>query len=739
MRGVEESEDLFRGVVELSTEALMVSDVEANILNVSSCAVEMFGYARAEEMVGRSGFEFFIPEDQQRAGANFQRRFLSGKLGYVDYTFVRQDGSRFPGEMNVSPFNDPDGNVKGVVAIVRDVSELKATYAELLDAKERLEATLSALPDLMFEVDVEGRIFDYRAPHDELLYVPPEKFVGRLLTEVIPPEAAGIIMGSVTEAARAGKSGGATYSLEMPGGIHWFELSVAARGGENPADGHLVALVRDVTERKRVEKALQESEERFRTVADFTYDFEVWNTPDGRSAYVSPSCQRITGYSRAEFTEDPGLLLKITHPDDREALAVHIARARASQDPMQMDFRIIDRQGSEHWISHVCQPVFRKDGTPYGRRDSNRDTTQRKHAEQALADSETLFRTLVEAAPDGVMMSDLEGNIINASQKTANLHGYDNTEELIGKNAFELFPPEEVERAAANMRKTLEEGSVSGLEYKLLKKDGSIFIGEMNAALIRDPAGNPKLFMATTRDITRRKRDQAELKGLNDDLDAFACTVSHDLRGPLASIAMSVELLDGLIDEPLTEATRSDISDIIGATRRNLSRALTLIDNLLSNAKAGEKPVVTGEVDVSGVVRTLLAEQAPQIESCHARMLVDADLGRIIADPIHIYQLFSNLLSNAMKYCDSTHPDIQIRFLGDDESGAHRYLVRDNGSGIAPEALDRVFEPFFKGMNGDSGIGLAIVDKIVRMYDGDIRAYNDGGACFEFGLRDYRD
>jgi len=738
MIGPGESEDLYFAVAELSKEALMVADLEANILSVSSRTLKMFGYDRPEEMVGLSGFEFFVPEDRQRAGANFQRRFLSGKLGYMDYTFVRADGSRFPGEMNVSPFNDSDGNIKGVVAIVRDVSEIRATYSELLDATERLEATLSALPDLMFEVDTEGRIFDYRTPRDELLYESPERFIGRRVADVLPPEAADIIMESVAEARRTGKSSGLTYSLRLPDAVRWFELSIAAKGEPGGSDGHMVALVRDITQRMFAEEALQRSEERFRTVADFTYDWEIWSRPDGSSAYVSPSCQRITGYSRAEFMEDPELLLKITHPDDRETILAHRESERVSLHAMQLDFRIINREGSERWISHMCQPVHSEDGMPQGRRISNRDITERMQTERALAESETLFRSLVEAAPDGVTLADLEGKIISASQSTADLHGYDGAEELIGMSAFDLLPAEERERAAANKRKTLSEGRLTGLEYNLLKKDGSTFIGEMNTALIRDSANNPRVFLTTTRDITRRKRDQAELNALNADLEAFARTVSHDLKGPLASISMSNELLHGLLAGPLTEEARSDMAEMIGTTQRSLDRALVLIDDLLSNAEAGEKPTETTVVDVAGVIKVLMEEQAPLIESCHARLLVDTDLGRIVADATHIYQLFSNLITNALKYCDSKRPNIEIRFLGDEDSGAHRYLARDDGSGIPPEALDKIFEPFFKGNNGDSGIGLSIVDKIVRSYGGDIRAYNDGGACFEFSLMDYR-
>ena len=280
----------------------------------------------------------------------------------------------------------------------------------------------------MFEVDEQGRIFDYRAPRDELLYQSPERFVGRRVTEVIPSDAADVIMEAIGEATRTGKSSGSIYSLEMPGGVYWFELSLSTKGGRDKEDGHLIAIVRDVTDRKLYE--------------------------------------------------------------------------------------------------------------------------------QALAESETLFRTLVEASPDAVTVTDLEGTIISASQQSADLQGYDSPEDLIGRNAFELFPAEELERAAENMRKTLQEGRLTGLEYKLLKTDGSTIIGEMNTALIKDSANKPKAFLATVRDITKRKQHEAKLKALNDALDAFARTVSHDLKGPLASIVMSNELLDALLAGPLTEEAR---------------------------------------------------------------------------------------------------------------------------------------------------------------------------------------
>lgn len=135
-------------------------------------------------------------------------------------------------------------------------------------------------------------------------------------------------------------------------------------------------------------------------------------------------------------------------------------------------------------------------------------------------------------------------------------------------------------------------------------------------------------------------------------------------------------------------------------------------------------------------------ESRARIQSSHYKergiaVKVDDDLGSAKANPTHIYQIFANLISNAIKHNDNENPVIEVSCLGDDEEGLHRYLTRDNGSGIAPEYLGRIFLPFVKGKTGETGIGLTTVEKIVAVYGGEIRAYNDNGACFEFTLKDY--
>ena len=132
---------------------------------------------------------------------------------------------------------------------------------------------------------------------------------------------------------------------------------------------------------EKIQAALLKSEEKFRTVADYTYDLEYWVSEKGNFNYISPSCKRITGYEVGEFEKDSGLLLKITHPDDKPMLQEHLDNELTALEVFHLDFRIITKEGEERWISHYCQPVYDREGKYHGRRASNRDITERKQIE----------------------------------------------------------------------------------------------------------------------------------------------------------------------------------------------------------------------------------------------------------------------------------------------------------------------------------------------------------------------
>lgn len=153
----------------------------------------------------------------------------------------------------------------------------------------------------------------------------------------------------------------------------------------------------NISERIRIEEQLVKSEEKFRTVADLTYDWEYWIAPDGEILYCSPSCSRITGYSAEEFVRNGNLIRSIVHPLDANKYYDHIEqRAEPDKDKAEFTFRIITRAGEEKWISHVCRPVFSIDGEFLGRRASNRDITDRKQGELLLLQSNEEIKRLNE-------------------------------------------------------------------------------------------------------------------------------------------------------------------------------------------------------------------------------------------------------------------------------------------------------------------------------------------------------
>ena len=161
----------------------------------------------------------------------------------------------------------------------------------------------------------------------------------------------------------------------------------------------------DITEHRQMEQALRLSEEKYRTVADFTFDWEYWRDPEGHYRYVSPACERITGYPPADFIANPALMLALIHPEDRARIAQHFASETAAEEIL--DFRIRTRAGEDRWINHVCQAVYGTDGHWLGQRGSNRDVTESKQTAIALRASEERYRQLFTTMISGFALHEM--------------------------------------------------------------------------------------------------------------------------------------------------------------------------------------------------------------------------------------------------------------------------------------------------------------------------------------------
>ncbi|TRX10957.1 PAS domain S-box protein [Flavobacterium gawalongense] len=251
------SEEKYRSLIEQASDAIFINDVSGNLLEVNESACIMLGYTK-EELCAKNLTDLYTIDELKNRPIMIHE-LLSGKQTLMERNMLRRDGSLIPVEITAKMI--ADGRI---VAIVRDVSERKKIEEEFKKMHKKLEAILDAIPDLLFEVDINGSIYNYHSRRDDLLALPPEVFLGKTFSEVLPPDVANLCLSAIREASEKGFSIGRQYSLQLQSGLHWFELSIAPMQESEDHDIHFICLSRDITSAKQSDYALQKSEERYR-------------------------------------------------------------------------------------------------------------------------------------------------------------------------------------------------------------------------------------------------------------------------------------------------------------------------------------------------------------------------------------------------------------------------------------------------------------------------------------------
>jgi PAS domain S-box-containing protein len=307
----------------------------------------------------------------------------------------------------------------------------------------------------------------------------------------------------------------------------WIRHSGLPKFNKGIFDGYKGACV-DINISKLAIAALQENERKFRTVANFSYDWEYWEGVDNKLIYISPSCERITGYAAHAFLSDDLHLINITHPDDRELMEAHMLELHAPDtlsETAELDFRIIKKDGTICYIGHSCAPVFDEQRKFLGRRVSNRDNTGSKLLKDKLNASEHRYRRLFESARDGILMLDAKtGKITDVNPVLINMPGYTRAQ-LFEKEIWEIGGFKDI---AANQEKFLELQEKQFVRYEDLPVEtsaGQIINVEFVSNVYIE--NSQKVIQCNIRNITRRKVAEATLaksesryRGLMNNLEA---------------------------------------------------------------------------------------------------------------------------------------------------------------------------------------------------------------------------
>jgi PAS domain S-box-containing protein len=270
-------------------------------------------------------------------------------------------------------------------------TEGRQTEAAMRDANIQLAATLNALPDLLFEVDRDGIIYDFRAPHPELLYISPEQFMGKSMLDVLPIEAADTITRALAQAVETGHHFGTVYSLQVPQGLCWFELSIAVKGNLNSPDARFITLVRDITDRKQAEEKLSQSARDLNQAQQYSHVGSwVWKIKENKLEW-SDEMFRIFGIDKETFTGDLASVISAAiHPDDRQAVEASNLSVIQKNKPIPLEYRIIRPDGTVRYVwAEAGELEVDESGKASILRGYVQDITERKKSEIALQEAQS--------------------------------------------------------------------------------------------------------------------------------------------------------------------------------------------------------------------------------------------------------------------------------------------------------------------------------------------------------------
>ena len=487
-------------------------------------------------------------------------------------------------------------------------------------------------------------------------------------------------------------------------------------------------IARDVTERKRPENELRLSRERLslalKAGRSGTFDWDIRNNINTWSSGTEELYGLVPGTFGGTYEDWESLIAD----EDLELTKAAIQESFRTGE-FASEWRIRRRDNSEiRWVNTRAKVFFDDAGRPIRMVGIKVDITERKRDEEKLRKASLYTRSLIEASLDPLVTINRDGKITDVNAATGKITGVSH-DRLIGSDFSDYFT--DPESAQQVYRRVFAEGVVHDYPLAIRSTEGVVTDVLYNASVFRNEAGEVEGVFAAARDVTERKQTEKELARRaeelarsNADLQQFAYVASHDLQEPLRMVASYTQLLAKRYHGKLD----ADADDFIAFAVDGAHRMQVLINDLLSYSRVGTRGKEFAPTNSESVLEEVLLNLKTAIEEAHAVISHDP-LPTIPVDSTQLSQVFQNLIGNALKFHGREPPSIHVSC--QQEVSEWRFSVRDNGIGIEPQDVDRIFVIFQRLHAGreypGTGIGLAITKKIVERHGGRIWVVSEPG------------
>jgi two-component system NtrC family sensor kinase len=725
----------FEKIAEMGDDGIIVFGGQYQIEFANTVASELTGYPK-EKLVGM----------------DFRRLLTERDNGYLDrmHLDVGEDESkrvctemevltakemRKDAEVCITISKMEEGGMK-TYAYLRDITEQKRMAREIREATKRFEKIAEMGDDGIIVFDEESRIEFANQMATEILGIPKDQILGREFFSLIGKRDEEFL----EEMVMRGEGIGQKVCIEMaiqtpPGQIKETEVCIAPSRSE---EGSIktYAYIRDITERKRFEKQLKESEEKFRNLFERVQHGLFISTREGRFLDCNQAMVEMAGYD-----------------DKEEFLKIDIARdLYVSKEDRRKFQKLIEEQG---FVKDLEVEFKKKSGekiivllTGHAKRDErgeiigyeglNIDISERKRMEGELREANEFFMNLIESSVDGIIAADMQGNIIIFNKGAETLTGYA-AEEVIGKIHITQIYPEGVAKEIMKKLRSPEYGGVGKFAptpLNVVNNHGEEIPIQLSAALIYDGTGKEAASVGIFTDLRPRLKMEKELREIQEALlqseklaamGRLTSQIAHELNNPIYGIMNTLELLKTEIPP---ESKRRRILELSLSETHRLAEMLR---NMLSFSKPEEevrRPVKLNEL-LEGIL--LMFDKQMQEANVKVKTYFDEKLPEVMASTNQMRQVMLNMFKNAKEAMPKGGTLTVGTWREKNKAVIH---IRDTGVGISEENKNKIFEAFFttKQKVKGVGLGLSVCYGIIKNHGGEIKVESEEGKGTHFTI-----
>lgn len=771
------SENRYRFLFESSADAFFLIDESGKFLQVNEAGCEKLGYKRSE-IIGQP-VEKILPPEIVVSAKNRAKQVLLDKDVTFESIHLRKDGARIPVEVRSRAVSFDGKTV--ILSSARDLTERKKAEEAIEQRSRQLKILSAASVKINSVLDV-GEILRTLVVSGVALVGAGAGTVGLLedgilrfneyyrsgsFTPIDVRFAPGQgTPGYVVTSKRARIGNDSEHDplvireLHRRFGIRNFiDVPILSRTGDvlgtfaihNARDGRdftegdvemleglaasaAVALenAKLLTDVKKAESAIRESEEKFRTLVESS-QIGVYIIQDGRFVYVNPSMMRMYGYSEEEFLALSSLYDSVA-PEDRPLVLENIRkRIEGEVESVQYDFWAIKKDGRKMRVG-----VLGSRTTYHGRTaviGTAEDITERKLSEERLRESEERYRNLFEESIDAIYVTTPAGKILDINTAGVKLFGFNSRSEMLElENVALLYVNPEDRKKSRHILDT--DGIMRDFEITVKRIDGVHLTVQDSATVLRDVEGNPVAYRGILRDVTEERKLEEQLLQSQklESLGQLTSGIAHDFNNVLGGIIGFTELALGKIEE--SHPVNSYLMRIYGLA----DRAAKITKQLLAFAR--RQILMPKDLDLNELIGDILELLSRLLgEQIQITFLPESDLNTVLADPSQVEQVILNLSVNAgdaMQNGGTLTIETKNVLLDEFYCRTHANVkpgdyvmvsVADTGVGIAPAVIEHIFEPFFttKEIGKGTGLGLSVVHGIIRQHGGTINVYSEKG------------